>query len=264
MPNLVDPVDAAEAGMRTVEHTTGISKGCSAEAEAIRAGWKELQDSPPEDFRARMMAGGELIRRSADTFDPELCAKTARAYADNGVAVTPTLVNNWSMLNERAVVEDEAAMRFVPAAVRADWVEGLSEERQAAMAQVFGPGQEAAPVKIAALRDAGVTILAGTDIGNPYLAPGYHLHTELEMLVEAGLSPLQALQAATVNPAGTFGLAGETGRVEEGLKADLVLLDADPLDDIANTRAIAAVVVDGRYLDRAALDRLVADAVASN
>ena len=108
------------------------------------------------------------------------------------------------------------------------------------------------------LRDAGVPILAGTD-----QAPnGVSLHRELELLVEAGLSPAEAIAAATSRAVAFLGLTEELGTVEAGKRADLVLLDGDPLADITNTRRIAAVVVGGALLDHADLQRLVAGPVS--
>jgi imidazolonepropionase-like amidohydrolase len=104
---------------------------------------------------------------------------------------------------------------------------------------------------------AGVPILAGTDLHNPYIYPGFSLHDELELLVESGLPPLAALRAATLNPALYFGATDSLGTVAPGRLADLVLLDADPLADLRNTRKIQAVVLAGRLLDRAALDGLL-------
>jgi imidazolonepropionase-like amidohydrolase len=96
------------------------------------------------------------------------------------------------------------------------------------------------------MQKAGVKILAGTDTPNPYVFPGSSLHDELELLVKAGLTPLQALQAATLRPAEYLGMAGRLGTIAPGKLADLVLLSADPLADIANTRRIEAVVLNGR------------------
>jgi imidazolonepropionase-like amidohydrolase len=104
---------------------------------------------------------------------------------------------------------------------------------------------------------AGVKILAGTDLGNPYVYPGFSLHDELALLVQAGLTPLEALQTATLNPAKFFGKETELGTIEKGKLADLVLLDANPLENINNTTKINAVVLNGRLLDRAALDKLL-------
>jgi imidazolonepropionase-like amidohydrolase len=110
------------------------------------------------------------------------------------------------------------------------------------------------------LHEAGIVILAGTDVGNPFLVPGQSLHRELDRLTEAGLSPLEALQAATLLPARVFGLEDALGTVEVGKLADLVLLEADPLESISNTRRIRAVITGGRLFRRAGLDRLLAEA----
>ena len=106
---------------------------------------------------------------------------------------------------------------------------------------------------------AGVPIGAGTDTPIFLSVPGYSLHSELELLVRAGLTPLEALQSATVRPAEYFSLQGEMGTIDAGKRADLVLLTANPLDDIANTRKIEAVVSKGAHLDRARLAQLLAD-----
>jgi imidazolonepropionase-like amidohydrolase len=92
--------------------------------------------------------------------------------------------------------------------------------------------------------------------------PGFGLHEELALLVESGLTPLEALQSATRNPARYFGKSAEMGTVEAGKAADLVLLDADPLLDIRNTQKIRAVVMRGRYYSRQDLDRML-DRVAA-
>ena len=98
------------------------------------------------------------------------------------------------------------------------------------------------------LHAAGVPLMAGSDTGgNPHLLPGFSLHEELELLVEAGLAPMAALQAATSTPARFLGVLDEVGTIEAGKRADLVLLDRDPLMDIRNTRRIAAVMLNGRY-----------------
>jgi imidazolonepropionase-like amidohydrolase len=105
-----------------------------------------------------------------------------------------------------------------------------------------------------------VPLLAGTDTpAGVDVIPGVSLHHELARLVDAGLTPLAALQTATINPARFLGRLAELGTVEPGKLADLVVLDRDPRLDIANTRAIAAVVAAGRYRSRAELDAMLRD-----
>jgi len=95
---------------------------------------------------------------------------------------------------------------------------------------------------------AGVPLLAGTDLGDPYVIPGFALHDELALMVAAGVTPLVALQSATSEPARAFGLADTVGAVATGQVADLLVLDGDPLTDIHNTRRIYAVMLNGRWL----------------
>jgi imidazolonepropionase-like amidohydrolase len=110
---------------------------------------------------------------------------------------------------------------------------------------------------------AGVPFLAGTDTAaGVHVFPGFSLHEELALFVSAGLTPLEALQTATINPARFFGRTADMGSVATGKVADLVLLDANPLKDIGNTRRIRGVLLAGRYFDRAALDRLLDDVAA--
>ena len=100
--------------------------------------------------------------------------------------------------------------------------------------------------------------MAGTDIAAPNVFPGFSLHEDISFLVEAGLTPMQALQAATKNSAEFLGKLKVQGTVEQGKLADLLLLDSNPLDDIHNTQKIRALVLRGKLWDRTALDGLLA------
>jgi imidazolonepropionase-like amidohydrolase len=135
-----------------------------------------------------------------------------------------------------------------PAEVRADWQE---------LAEGWRSGQQLRDPLFARFsldlvtrfHAAGVPLGAGTDTPIGVALPGYSLHTELERFVDAGLTPLEALATATVRPAEFFGLADEMGTIEVGRRADLVLLGANPLDDIRNTRKVVGVVSKGRVVD---------------
>ncbi|HEV7924563.1 MAG TPA: amidohydrolase family protein [Verrucomicrobiae bacterium] len=111
---------------------------------------------------------------------------------------------------------------------------------------------------VGAMQRAGVGILAGTDTGNPYCFPGFSLHDELGWLVQSGLTPMEAIQAATRNAARFMGRDNELGTIQQGKLADLVLLDANPLEDIANTRKIAAVIYAGKFYAKPSLDEMLA------
>ena len=114
------------------------------------------------------------------------------------------------------------------------------------------------------MKRAGVRFLAGSDaVPFPPHLPAFNLHDELERLVEAGFTPFEALEAATANPARFLGMQASLGTVERGKLADLVLLDANPLSDIGNTRKIAGVVVGGRYLPKETLHKMLAEVEAA-
>jgi imidazolonepropionase-like amidohydrolase len=108
---------------------------------------------------------------------------------------------------------------------------------------------------------ARVPFMAGTDTAaGVHIFPGFSLHQELALFVKAGFTPMEALQTATLNPAKFLGTISDMGTVEKGKFADLVLLDANPLDDIDNTRKIQGVVLAGRFLPRSELDALLHEA----
>jgi imidazolonepropionase-like amidohydrolase len=110
------------------------------------------------------------------------------------------------------------------------------------------------------MNEEHVGLLAGTDVAVRWTVPGFSLHDELAALVEAGLTPLESLRTATLNPARYFEKTSEFGTVSPGMIADLVLIDGDPLAEIRNVRRISGVVANGRYLDRVALDAMLATA----
>lgn len=257
LPPLVTPEEAAAAGQRTVEHTSGITMGCSTEADAIRADYARYVQQVPSmrPFPDAAVGFFSLVRRALDTRDPELCMTTVRAYREHGVVVVPTLVGG--VIDPQRFVADAKRMAMLPPAVRERW-RGMADGPDP-IAETLGPGASATALEnVRLLHEGGVTILAGTDDGNAFLVPGASLHRELELLTAAGLSSLEALQTATLLPARVFGLEDSLGTVEPGKLADLVLLEANPLDQISNTQRIRAVVANGTLFQRADLDQLLA------
>jgi hypothetical protein len=188
-----------------------------------------------------------------------------RRLAGNGTAWDPTLVSGrvrfipdsakWRMIND-SIGATDPRLRHVSPTLRQDWRAGLALEGASQPDDWSAVEQEARQL-VRRFGDLGVTLLAGTDLGVVTLVPGFALHDELELLVEAGLTPREALAAATVNPARVMGLSGTMGAIAPGQVADLLLLDANPLQDIRATRAIRGVMANGRWYDRAALDRML-------
>ncbi len=253
VPLAVSAQEASNAGQRSIEHLSGFDRACSPVGDSIGAA--RADDGPlplPEFLR--------ILDVLARTSQSDRCVATAAVFKRNGTWVTPTLVNSWIHVAGDSILADSAAMAVIPTMTRERWRTIVARDAQfdTTAERVFSWSLRA----VRTLRDAGVPILAGTDVGNPLLVPGYSLHTELALLVRAGLTTHEALRAATVTPAEFLGLADSLGTVAVGKVADLLLLDADPLDDIRNTRRIRAVALNGRLLDREALDRLLSAAEA--
>lgn len=252
VPVAVRTEEAADAGQRSIEHTHELEWSCSTRGDSIRTAF--LGDPAPTRATYRR-ARAALVA----TWSGAQCASAIAALRRNATWFVPTLVVEWAPLAADSVLGDPATLAVVPGAMLEAWRSGdaaLPPDARRVSEARLRSGFEV----VRLLHQAGVPLLAGTDVGNPFVVPGFSLHTELEMLVRAGLSPLAALQAATVNPARFLAATDSLGTVEPGKLADLVLLDADPLADIRNTARIRAVITNGRYLDRAALDAMLADA----
>ena len=263
IPFRVLPEEAAAAGQRTIEHLRGMEWGCASNANVHRVELERLVDSlaamTPDE---QVLAVTRHQRALFDARDEALCQATAEAYRRNGVAVVPTMIVYPRIARPEAVLAGPDA-QLVPAPLVARWRAMTSSRLWSVVQSEVAPIPDLQLANVRLLHEVGVVILAGTDVGGggpEMLIPGLSLHEELELLIDAGLSPIEALRAATIDPARVFGLDGELGRIAEGTYADLVLLDANPLEDITNTRRIEAVVVNGRYLDRSALVSLRARA----
>lgn len=174
--------------------------------------------------------------------------------AVRGVRITPTLVmwQRMTHLHDDALKSDPR-LKYVPESIRKTWSEWKDDASPELKNQIQGIYR-----LVELSTRTKIQVLAGTDTGDPYTIPGATLHDELEQLVAAGMSPHQALEAATINPARFFEWDEAMGTVEKGKVADLVMLDANPLDDIRNTRKIRAVFARGRYFSRRQLDEILA------
>jgi len=155
----------------------------------------------------------------------------------------------------------DSRRKYIPVQVLANWDKGTKDRDKGATTEEFSLRErfmQASLRIVGKMNAAGVPILAGTDTTAPFVFPGSSLHEELALLVQAGLTPMQALQAATKRPAEVLGKLQTQGTIEKGKLADLLVLDANPLEDIYNTTKIRALILRGKLLDRDFLDQLLA------
>jgi imidazolonepropionase-like amidohydrolase len=249
VPDAVRIDEAVAVGQKSIEHLMGSAAGCST-----------VED--------RVIKGEVDTKLLLDSFDQQKCDKMMKLLAQRQVWQVPTLVwERGGTLLDQLDWKHQPLDRYVPAHWRdVTWrrfeeqmTPGLQKDplalRQRSLAQEIAMA--------GAMHRAGVPFLAGTDSApGIYIVPGFSLHDELANFVEAGFTPMEALQTATSNPA-LFLERDDIGVVKAGGVADLVLLAANPLNNIQNTKKINAVVINGRFLDRAALDHMLTQVEAA-
>jgi imidazolonepropionase-like amidohydrolase len=250
---------AIQVGYRSIEHARDLLYDCSrygSEYRRLESAFAQGLDGaerPPSLTR---------LRRTVDEFDPNICAAMLGDLSRSRTFYVPTHVTR--EMEARAgdlAYRNDGNRKYILPGPNKNWEADLAEtaakpgEEIAALNGFFRHG-----LRVTGLAHrAGVAIMAGTDASDTMIVPGFSLHKELSLLAEAGLSPMEVLRSATSVPASYLGRTKLNGGVSVGKEADLILLDANPLENIRNTSTIAAVLTDGRLFDRAALDALLVE-----
>jgi imidazolonepropionase-like amidohydrolase len=227
LPDGISPLEASDAGQRSLEH-----------------GWV-LLDTIPADKLKEIAA--RLIKNDTHV--------TTTLTAGRGFRLTPD-AEVLAIVDDRAGLRD-ARRKYIPQALANYWRKQIEMKKFETPLDWQTVAENNRHI-FRTLHQAGVKIMAGTDLAAPLCYPGFGLHDELELLVSRiGLTPAEALQSATRIPATFMGMGASLGTVEKGKLADLVLLEANPLSDIMHTRKIAAVVIGGRLFSKAELQTLL-------
>jgi len=269
VPELVTAAEASNAGQKSIEHLTRVADGCSKEEVEIDSEMQRVEAlfrAPGATMAQKIDSGKNILQlnmRVVTSFDEATAQSLFALFVKNGTWQTPTLTLLRAQI-DNPLPENDPRLKYLSKEMRAQWDAGyyrkLPPEPRAAMAKLTKAQLDESMRLVGLMYREGVPILAGTDAMNPQCFPGFGIHDELALLVDAGLSPLAALQAATRNAAQFMGQLGRRGTIEAGKIADLVLLNEDPLVDIRNTRSIRAVVLNGKLYRRAALDAMLSRA----
>jgi len=269
IPSAISVREASDAGQRTLEHGVALAGGSTAEDEYVkqRLDQSAFQEAiRTKNFSLIPLKIAKDETAMLDHFSQERADETYRLLARNNTFITPTLVTQRALtFIDDLDKNDDPKMQYVSADELKWWKpENGMLTKYRTPEYIAMRKREYAEMRkeVHRAQTLGARLLAGTDITIPYTYPGFSLHDELELFVEAGLTPMQALETATTNPALLLGSSKIWGRVEPGYTANLVMLNADPLANISNTRDIDSVVVNGILLNRARLDQLLGDAKA--
>lgn len=249
VPLTVTTSEASITGMKSQEHLLNLLMDCSTEADNLYA--KTIDYGDITDRVDKYVYRNELM---LDTYDSEKAKLLYKTYVEQNTWHTPTL-SMWykNAFFEEELEKDSLNFKYLPKYMREYWKPANNDHLQNRIPKIIEVKKklvEAYKKRIGEMNKAGVGLLAGTDVGaNPLCFPGLSLHYELKMLVESGLSPPEALRTATINPATFLEIEDTHGSIEAGKIANLVLLDANPLQDIKNTQRISTVLLRGEIFD---------------
>jgi hypothetical protein len=254
LPFEVRASEAADAGQRSIERLDGIAIACPKHEQNL------IKELSPGHYIEMM----NLVVQALGSFDAAKCQELFAEFRRNSTwqASTLTAHRAMGMMNDGEFAGDPRLV-YMSEGVRYRWqpqhdfrFRRWSQAEFELHRGVFHADEK----MVGIMFRVGVPLLAGTDAMNPYCFPGFSLHDEMALLVESGLTPLAALQDATIRPAEFLGRSEDLGSIFVGKRADLVLLAADPLADIHATTKIQGVWLNGQFFDRSALDQLLAAA----
>jgi imidazolonepropionase-like amidohydrolase len=246
--------EAIEANQQSLEHFMNILPACSNDQETYRT----LIDNESEE--------AEIYDFLMKTFCKTTFDSLASTLSKSNTWLCPTFIY-WKNFYNRDNVDlmNDPRLEYMPSSYKLWWE--TPEEVLSKRKDDFRSGRAKLEFElplIGELNRAGVKILAGTDYPNPFCYPGFSLHDELELMVQGGMTPAEALKTATYNPAVFMGKEDEFGTIESGRTASLVLLDANPLEDIVNLKKINSLMLRGIFMNRSSLDSLLQSAIDMN
>jgi len=266
IPIRISLVEALLAGHGTIEHFYGITDYCSSKSEYLLALYnKEITNDS-------LIGPGTYYNRiefEITTYDPAKESSLIKLMGENNAWVCPTMVvHKGFQRNLDPDYRTDERLKYMPSYTTGSWKitkDSVPSARDLSNLELEIEWYELFPPLIKPLSQNGTNFLAGTDYPNPYTFAGFSIHEEMEIFVdEAGLTPLEALRTATLNPAKFLKSEETKGSVEVGKEADLVLLSANPLEQISNTKKITGVVLKGKYNSADSLNEAMEEIARKN
>jgi hypothetical protein len=266
VPASISATEASDAGQESFEHLFGVLTSCSKDESDLRNEVAAAVSKTGFSIFVQAEIGAQL--KAIISYDDKKAGALFARFVHNKTWQVPTLVA-WQKLafgDSGQFAGDWRTKSFPPSYAerwtlqRAGFLKSLGAEFSSRRTELF----EKQLNLVNEMHRQQVQLMSGTDTTAPFVYPGLSLHEELELLVQAGLTPMAAMQTATRNPAEFLGFLDTLGTIELGKIADLILLEADPMQDIRNTRMIAAVITDGKLLTKKTLQKMLADSTSKS
>ena len=256
----MDVISASNAGLNSMEHMRNLELSCASNSDELLQQRKTLLEAGKKDKGSALRSRIHQMQRktAVENYDETQAQKVLAVLAKNQTWQIPTLtLNTSSATRYYTTPEWQESFSLLPDSTEQKWKKYIDE---IALTEIDPFRKEYSKWMFemtGKVHAAGIDIMAGTDCPISFLTPGRSLHQELLVLVDAGLTPLEAIKTATINPAKYFNMEDELGRIKSGMWADLLILNSNPLDDINNTRKIHGVIKQGNYMDRSKLDEMM-------
>jgi hypothetical protein len=260
VPLSMDVSTASKAGLSSMEHLRNLELSCASNAdELLKQRTKMLAEGKDEHGGELRSSVHNMQREIAiKNFDENKAREVLSVLKANDTWQIPTLALN-TFATEKFISSDwwQESAKFLPEEIKNEWIENAEKWKATEPSEFRLNYSQWMFNMVKMVHDEKITIMAGTDTPIALQVPGISLHNELAVLVKAGLSPLEAIQAATIYPAKYFNLENELGSISEGQWADLLILNSNPLENIENTKSIHSVIKQGKVHSREELDRML-------
>ena len=259
VPLSMSVIEASNLGLNSMEHLRNLELSMTEMSEKLFQERKNLllNKSSIKGSELRSLIHSKQRMKSINDLDSIKINNVIDALIKNDVWQIPTLILYKNFANKTFKNPDYLQfLNLLPEERKEEWIKKINAIDNVISKDVVEYTVWSKKM-VDFMHDRGISFMAGTDTPIGFLIPGLSLHQEIQELYESGLSELEAIQTATINPAKYFNLENSLGRIKSGFIADLIILDKNPLESISNTKSIHAVIKEGHLMNRSYLDSLM-------